>query len=289
MKSIIAACVHGLDTIKAFWHREITHQMVAKFLIIIFLTTLVVIEFNRHGMLPARLAKHVSHSHYTAIYIAFVLLLYMEIISMIFTLPHSMSQALGKQFEILALIFLRNAFKQLSDLPEPVSLFHHEDVVYHILIFGFGALAIFGLLGCYRIMQAKLDKTTVSGPSLNRFIAAKKMVAFCMFFVFIGMGMYDFFLKSQGLTGFDLFKSFYTVLIFSDILMVLLAQGILPEFHAVFRNSGYALATLLMRLSLTTSVAYQSVAIGIFSVVFALLLTIIYNQFYSGSANDTLR
>lgn len=66
----------------------------------------------------------------------------------------------------------------------------------------------------------------------------------------------------------------------SDILIVFIAQGVLPQFHAVFRNSGYALATLLIRLSLTTSV-YYSVAIGISSMVFALLLTIIYNKFYS--------
>ena len=88
----------------------------------------------------------------------------MEIISMIFTLPHSMSQALGKQFEILALIFLRNAFKQLSDLPEPVSLSHHTYVVYHILAYGFGALAIFALLGCYRIMQGQTGQDRGTGP-----------------------------------------------------------------------------------------------------------------------------
>lgn len=283
MKNPIAACIHILDILKAFWHRETTHKAISNLLILIFLTSLVVIEFKRHGMLPRMLAAHVSHSHYMAIYIAFHLVLYMEIISMIFTLPDSMSQALGKQFEILALIFLRNAFKQLSDLTEPLSLTHHPDVVYHIFAYGFGALLIFGLLGCYRMMVAKLNKTVTPGPRLNRFISAKKTVAFCMLLTFFSMGVYDLWLKSQEMNGFNFLQSFYTVLIFSDILMVLLAQGVLPQFHAVFRNSGYVLSTLLIRLSLSTSV-YYSVAIGLSSMIFALLLTIIYNQFYTDSS-----
>ena len=73
---------------------------------------------------------------------------------------------------------------------------------------------------------------------------------------------------------------FYTILIFSDILLVLIAQSFLPEFPAVFRNSGYALATLLIRLSLTAP-AYYNVLIGLSSVVLAVLLTLVYNKFYT--------
>ncbi|MCG8550354.1 MAG: hypothetical protein MI799_08130 [Desulfobacterales bacterium] len=283
MKTLNARCIEALDALERLWYREATYKTVSNILIIIFLASLIVIEFNRHGMLPQKLAAHVSHSHFTAIYIAFLLVLYMEIISMIFTLPESMSRALGKQFEILALIFLRNAFKQLADLTEPLSLTHHIDVVYHIFAYGFGALAIFCLLGCYRIVLTKLnkrDKTVMAGPGLDRFISAKKTVAFCILLSFFGMGIFDLWLISQKTGGFNFLHSFYTVLLFSDILMVFIAQGVLPQFHAVFRNSGYALATLLIRLSLTTSV-YYSVAIGISSMVFALLLTIIYNKFYS--------
>lgn len=281
MKNIFNTCIHTLDILKRVWHRETTQRTISHFLILIFLTSLVVIEFNRQGMLSPMLVKHVSLSHYTAIYIVFQLVLYMEIISMIFTLPDSMSKAVGKQFEILALIFLRNAFKQLSDLSEPLSLTHHLDVVYHILAYGFGALAIFGLLGFYSAMLPALEKTVAPGPGLNQFISAKKTVAFWMLIIFFSLGVYDLLLKIQG-TGFDFLLSFYTVLIFSDILMVFLAQGVLPQFHAVFRNSGYALAALLMRLSLATE-NYYSVAIGLSSMLFALLLTFIDSRFYNQS------
>ncbi len=282
MKNIFNACIYTLDILKRFWHRDTTHKMLSHVLILIFLTSLTIIEFNRQGMLSPALGRHISHNHYDAIYFVFQLVLYIEIISMIFTLPESMSQAVGKQFEILALIFLRNAFKQLSDLTEPLSLTHHTDVVYHILAYGFGALAIFGLLGFYRAMLPGLEKTVAPGPGLNQFISAKKTVAFCLLLIFFGLGMYDLLLISQELDGFDFLLSFYTVLIFSDILMVFLAQGVLPQFHAVFRNSGYALAALLMRLSLA-STDYYSVAIGLCSIFFALLLTLIASRCYNQS------
>jgi len=270
----------AFDTFRAFWYSEKIHKIVSSLLVIIFLATLGVIELNRQGFLPLFLVDQVPKSHYMAINLAFLLVLIIEILSMLLALPGSMSKALGKQFEILALIFLRNAFKELSVLPEPISLNHHNEVLWHILLYGFGAVAIFALLGLYTAMQKNIKKVLVSGPSLDRFIAAKKNVALCMLVTFFAMGTYNLVLIFMGQAIFSFFPSFYTVLIFSDILMVLLAQTFLPQFPAIFRNSGYALATLLIRLSLTTPV-YFNVAIGLSSVLLAVFLTLVYNKYYT--------
>lgn len=45
---------------------------------------------------------------------------------------------------------------------------------------------------------------------------------------------------------------FYTALIFTDILLVLVSQYYMPCFHATFRNSGYAVGTLIMRIALAS-------------------------------------
>ncbi len=268
------------DPIRKFWKKEATHKTVSGMLVLTFLLALVTIELNRQGLLPYSLGKTIPKSHYMAINLAFTLVLILEVLGMIFTLPGSLSRALGKQFEILALIFLRNAFKELAVLPEPISLSHHHEVLWHILSYGFGAIAIFALLGIYVGMLKKLDETLAPGPSLTRFIAAKKAVALVMLATFCGMGLYNGQLFLTGKPVFHFFQYFYTILIFSDILLVLIAQSFLPEFPAVFRNSGYALATLLIRLSLTAP-AYYNVLIGLSSVVLAVLLTLVYNQFYT--------
>lgn len=268
------------ESISRFWKNKTTHRFVSGMLVVIFILALGCIEINRQGWMPPVLSGHLPTNHYMAINLAFSLVLILEVISMIFTLPASMSRALGKQFEILALIFLRNSFKQLVDLPEPITLSGHNDVLWHILSYGAGALAIFALLGVYVLTIKNLDEALSSGPALDRFIKAKKCVSLFILVIFIAMGITNIWSIASGASGFDFFSYFYTFLIFSDILLVLIAQAFLPKFPAVFRNSGYALATLLIRLSLTAPI-YYNVLIGISSVLFALILTVIYNKFYT--------
>ncbi len=280
MDKIFSFFAGRFDAIHGFWETEKTHRQVSVGLVCIFILALAVIEINRQGWLPAPYNAKIPTSHYMAINLAFSLVLILEVVSLIFTLPGSMSKALGKQFEILALIFLRSCFKELSALPEPIDISGHLEVLWHILSYGGGAIAIFTLLGVYLSLRKNLDKVLSPGPSLDRFIHAKKTVAFCMLIIFIVLGGIDIRLLITGAKQFDFFHYFYTILIFSDILLVLIAQSFLPQFPAMFRNSGYALATLLIRLSLTAPV-YYNVLIGIFSIVFALVLTLVYNRFYT--------
>lgn len=75
----------------------------------------------------------------------------MEVMSLIFVIPSSLSQSMGKQFEILTLILLRNAFKELAALPEPVYV--NIDNIWRVAeigVSGAGALCVFLCLGMYR-------------------------------------------------------------------------------------------------------------------------------------------
>lgn len=268
------------ETIHNFWEKKETHKTVSFILVLVFLAALAIIEFNRNGMLPELVAGKITQSHYQAVNLAFTLVLVLEVISMIFALPGSMSKAVGKQFEILALIFLRNSFKKLSSLPEPIDICCHNDVLWQILAYGSGALAIFVLLGLYLWLREELEEAIFPGKDLKMFITVKKSIAFFMLLLFFGLGFYDLWLMVTGSREFEFFHYFYTILVFSDILLVLIAQSFLPQFPAVFRNSGYAFSTLLMRLSLTASV-YYDVMIGICSIVFAIVLTFSYNRLYT--------
>ncbi len=145
-----------------------------------------------------------------------------------------MSKALGKQFEILALIFLRNSFKELAELPEPINISGHQEVLWHILANGGGAVTIFALLGIYQLLRKNLDEVLLPGPSLDRFIKSKKTVAIFLLIIFVGMGGYDVWLQAMGGQEFDFFHYFYTVLIFSDILLVLIAQTFLTTIPCSF-------------------------------------------------------
>jgi hypothetical protein len=273
------AATHVFDPLHAYWESEANRKVVTVLLVTLFLTSLGLIELNRQGLLPASLQGMVGLSHFQAINAAFTLVLLVEVVSLIFVLPCSVSKSVGKQFEILALILLRNSFKELIYLPEPIQLGTDMVPVLRILSDGFGALAIFVILGLY-YRQQKQRGELMTGETRYRFVAAKKLVALGLLAVFVALAVYggwDFFFGDR---AFAFFATFYTVLIFSDILLVLVSHRFLPTFHAVLRNSGYAVSTLLLRLSLTAP-PYYDVGIGVAAALFALALTWTYNGFYS--------
>ncbi len=285
MNSIYERIIYCFDSLHLFWEHEKMNRKIAVSLIILFLASLLVIEFNRQGLLPPSLAASVPTNHFHAIEIAFVLVLTLEIISLVFTLPCSFSKSVGKQFEILALIFLRNGFKELSSFPEPISYVGNEERVLHILSDGFGALCIFALLGFYYLVQKKENKESMKSTALFGFIAAKKGIALVLLFTFIFMGGRALFQLFTGAEHFSFFHDFYTILIITDILLVLIAQSFQPSFYAMFRNSGYALSTLIIRIALTAPV-YFNVLLGLLAAIFAILLTVISNKLYGHEEYD---
>lgn len=270
------------DPLHHWWESDTVQRKVAGMLVLFFIGAMATIEMNRQGVLPAPLAEITPTSHYMAINLAFTLVLILEVISLIFTLPCSISKAVGKQFEILALIMLRSSFKELVNFPEPIQVTGQEAALLHIISDGTAALIIFALLGIYMRLRRETDEET-KGLVLFKFVAAKKIVALLLLATFFGMGILNTCLFFNGHHEFDFFQAFYTVLIFSDILLVLIAQRYLPAFNAVFRNSGFALATLFIRLALTAP-PYYNAAIGVGAALFAVLLALVHNYFFSSKA-----
>ncbi len=283
MHKIYDLVTFTFDPLHHFWEKDSTQRSVAGFLVVVFVLGLITIEMKRQGWITGHLATMIPTSHFMAINLAFTLVLVLEVVGLIFTLPCSISKSVGKQFEILALILLRDAFKTLADFPEPIAITGHETELWMLISDGCGAVVIFCLLGIYALLRRNLDETLKGGTRLFKFVAAKKLVALVILAIFVGMGFKNCLLILQGEHPHHFFKNFYTVLIFSDIMLVLIAQRFLPEFRAVFRNSGFALATLLIRLALTAPPFYN-VGIGIGSAVFACMLTLVYNIFYSSNS-----
>ena len=280
MDPIFERLTYIFDPLHHFWEHERMHRRFALGLIVVFLGAMVGIELNRNGLLPAALAAHIPTNHFHAVNLAFTLVLILEVISLIFTLPCSFSKSVGKQFEILSLILLRDAFKELSHFAEPITVGAELTQVYHILGYGFGALAVFALLGVYyRIQPAK--KQDMGMPhDLFRFVAAKKGIALLLLGTFVTLGLNNLYNKFAGLPHIDFFPVFYTLLIFTDILVVLISQCFRPSFHAVFRNSGYALSTLFIRLALAAPAMYD-VALGIVAALYSIALTLAWTRVFT--------
>lgn len=277
------------DPLHHFWEGERTQRAVAGFLVAVFIVSLGVIECKRRGWLPESLSRDIPVSHFAAVSLAFTLLLILEVIGLIMTLPCSVSRSVGKQLEILALILMRNAFKELIAFPEPVDLSQGLGPLLPIVTLGCGALGIFAVLGLYYRVAARSPRILKDGVQRFRFVATKKGVALVMLAGFVVAGVIHLRHWDHGPLGHEFFTAFYTALIFADILIVLVSQRHLPVFHAVFRNSGYALATVFMRLSLTAPVHWEA-ALGVFSALFALAVGSLHmslSPVFGGAMSET--
>ncbi len=262
------------DPLNQFYEHEHVHRKISVMLVVFFIFSLGVIELRRRQLLPDALAQVVPSNHFYAIGGAFTVILVLEVISLIFVLPCSFSHSVGKQFEILSLILMRNAFKELSHFQEPVTFVGNEHGVLHILSDGFGAVLIFGLLGVYYFLQGRGGDKGDQIEDLYSFVAAKKGIALLLLAAFFFMGVRALHGTVIGDGDGDFFHDFYTLLIITDILLVLVAQCFHPTFFAVFRNSGFALSTMIIRFALVAPV-YYNVLLGLAAIGLAILMHLI--------------
>lgn len=246
-------------------------------LVVSFVMALAVVELARVGLLGDTLAAALPRNHFHAIELAFSLLLGFEVTSLTFAIARSVSTAAGKQFEIFSLILLRRSFEAFGGLDEPLRWPQAADAVWHLLADAVGGLLLFVGLGVYYSLQRHRPLSD-NLDDRERFIAAKKLIALVLLATLVGLaGRWGWQLvTAQHPSSF--FEAFYSVLIFADVVVVLISIRYSTSYHAVFRNSGLAVATVLLRLALASPPPWTS-ALGVAAIVFAIALTAAYERF----------
>lgn len=275
MNRFWAAVSDLFDRLEERWEGARGQRLIADLLVLSFLGGIVVIEANRQGILPGSLAALLPTNHFYAVDFTLKLLLIAELMGLVFGLAHSVANSVGKQFEILSLILLRETFKNFTAFDEPITWAQVEPVLLPMLTDAAGALLIFVAIGFYYRVQRHRP---ITGDAQTRasFIAAKKLVALGLLaaFLLIGFHALDQYFRLGRETSF--FDACYTVLIFADVLLVLVSLRYASTYAVVFRNSGFAIATVLIRLALIAPPPVNAL-LGIGAAIFALGLTVAYN------------
>ena len=267
---------HFYDPIEKYWEGEKNHRLIGTIIVYTYLISLVLIHLNIKGYIPPFISPYIATNHYAAISVAFVVLLIVEVISLVFSLPRSLARSVQKQFEIISLIMLRNAFKEFSNFSEPIDWDNSYDTIFHILSDSVSAVLIF--LGIFLIRRVRVHTKITSGNNTQKsFLNTKKVISVMLMFTFVFLAIQDAYLFFTHSETFKFFPAFYNVLIYTDILMILVSLRYSYRFRVLFRNSGFALATVLLRLSLSAPVYYNAV-IAVFSVLFVFVITLIYQQ-----------
>lgn len=259
------------DKTEEKWHSLKTAKVISNFVILFFFIGIVITLLSHYQILNFKIGR------FFAIELAFSVLLISEILSLVFTLTHSVADSVGKQFEIISLILLRDAFKEMGHLPLE-NTWNTDTLMelFPMLTDAVGAVFIFLIIGLFYKAQRHI-RITNSPEEQLRFIILKKIVASILLIIFLLLCLYafiDLFWENQFQSIFNLF---YTILIFTDILILIISLRYSNLYIHLFRYSSFALATVIIRLSLSAP-NYYNVLLSISAGLFVLLVTNVYNM-----------
>jgi hypothetical protein len=229
----------------------------------------------------------------SAIYTPFSLILIYEIYLLLFYLPRSFTSCVSKQFEIISLIVIRKIFKDIPqmDLADNwMSSSHNLELIVDLL----GFLILFLLIFLFNKSKQRLPKQAVENSRLQKFIASKKIVSVMLFgvlgvmlFSTLSQWIYDVF-NQQNILNLDslFFNQFFTLLILADVVILLISFRYTEEYSKLIRNTGFIIATILIRLSFSAE-SYLTMILILTGVSFAYLILQIFNAMEHPKVNST--
>jgi hypothetical protein len=288
-RALLAAC-SLFDRLEQFFNGAAVRRLVSGALVATFAASLLVIELGRRGVLGERLAAALPGSHFFAVALAFNLLLSFEVAGLVFAIVQSVSNAAGRQFEIFSLILLRRSFEAFAGLEEPVRWVQARETTLLMLADAVGAMLIFAVLGLYYLVQ-KHRPLSEDQDDRASFVMAKKVIALLLLVALAALACRSLWNLLVRFEAHPFFEAFYSLLIFADVLVVLISLRYSASYQIVFRNSGLAVATVLLRMALTAPPPMSGL-LGVVALLFALGLTLAYNRFapaVQGSGTVTAR
>lgn len=251
------------------------------------------IILNQYGVV--RIDSTFVQNPIAAIYTPFSFILIYEVYLLIYYLPKSFSSYIGKQYEIITLIVIRRIFKDISELELTTAWFTVQSdlqFTYDVVT----SLILFGLIYLYnrsvrRRQDPAVDPQSDQQARIDRFIRFKRILATVLVPVLVVFAAYSLIVWGaaaisdyrNGILVFRninhiFFDEFFTILIIADVLILLASFFRSDRFHAIMRNSGFVISTILIKISFSTSGLVNN-ALIIGSVLFGCLILLVHNLY----------
>jgi hypothetical protein len=253
-----------------------------------FLVHLALIFLSRALPHPPALIAAVGTNYLAAIYTPFSFILFYEVLMLIAALPQSTTQSIAKQYEIVSLIFIRQFFKSIAELDDIGKLAQLSPDVLPVFLDVGAGLVMFLLVTIFLHAGRRRvgpDTLPVESDELARFITRKKTIALGLTVLLLALAAYRLFefsleaLQGSGAsadTNSFFYTDVFTVMIFTDVLIVILSLAVSDRYELVFRNAAFVISTILIRFSLTVARPYSAV-LALTGMIFGILTLLIYD------------
>lgn len=256
----------GARSLAGMFTRLITPKNVRAFEVLII--RLAVLFFVAHLALifllnnvPA-LYRGVTFNYLKAIYTPFSFILAYEVFLLVIILPESMTEFIGKQFEIITLITLRSFFHDIADVHMHSPLVLSDPAVISLGYDLIASLIMFALTVTFHRLHHR-HRDHDSKEPLERFINLKRAMALCLLGVLAITSFYNVqswvshaipaLLNRSAFPDPNAFfyLDFFNVMIYADVLLLITSFLYDSSFYTVTRNASFIISTVLLRLSLS--------------------------------------
>ena len=275
-------------------NKEKSERIILNVAIISFIVHLLIIGLVNFNFIQIDEPSNLLENPIAAIYTPFSFILVYEVYLLIYYLPKSTSIYVSKQYEIITLILFRRLFKDLSDLKLQADWFHNKsDLQFTFDLIT--AIVLFYLIYLFHVYRRKINKSLILkepySERISKFINIKKWIAIMLVPILVFISFYSLIHWSFGLFQVGatetisfkninniFFEQFFTILIITDVFLLLFSFFHTDDFHKVIRNSGFIISTILLRISFSVDGIINNLLI-VTAVVFGLIIILIHNKF----------
>lgn len=267
------------EKLEQLWDRRRARLARAVILIAVLVGGVILIEVARWvgGSFAAALPK----VHLAAITWAITVLLFFEFVEMAFAMSNSVASSVARHLQLYALVLLRDAFLKLESFPEPIEVTLENLHYIGIMTSDAGAgILLFAIAVLFERMQPHVPLTS-HGPSLRSFRFMKQMIVLPLLATIAGLCVYSGISMLGMGPRISVVDTYFTVLIFVDMLLAFASLAFADRPAIVFRNFGFAFAAILLRLALA-SPEFIRPGLGLAGGLTAIAIAAVYNLALSG-------
>jgi hypothetical protein len=290
--SLLARFVAFHDRVFDESHKLVLRDIVIRVSVIGFTLHLLLILLTRSLAHPPFLLSEIGTNYLNAISTPFNFILFYEVLTLIAALPASTTRSIANQFEIVSLIYIRDVFRDIGHLGGPLSAGSFSREALPLYVDMWAGLAMFLMVALFEyVAQRRVPPpgTDARLRGVGRFISQKKVVAVALATLLLGMALYNLGILVwhivSVLTGhngvpFEHMTTFYndlfTVMIFTDVLVLILSLAVSGNYEMVFRNAAFVVSIILLRVSLTEASPYNA-PLALLAMAFGVCTLLLFN------------
>jgi len=231
--------------------------------------------------LPLTLFAGIDKSPLHAVYTPFSVILFYEVILLVFALATSHTGEVAKQYQIISLIVVRGVFKDIGGFHDLENWLAEPAAVKAVLFDMGGAVLMFLIVTGFNLLRHVTPKMPTH-RNLAGFIQLKKSVAVLLLVVLVTLALLNLAswaglveqlpaLLAPPPVDVDLFffPRFFEFMIFTDVFLLIVSLAYYDRYEHVFRNAGFVISTVLLRVSLSTPKPYD-VALSLSAMLYGL-------------------